>query len=328
MVLFFFISLVLGAAGAIIFARFGSTLGFLDRPEERSSHRIPTSKGGGIGILAAFICLSIYHEIPVVFWVPAMVVSIVGLYSDWREVSPRLRVITHFIAALVLIVGMSNLDPNSNWKFVLVPLWAIFIVGTANFYNFMDGINGIAGINAVMALGFIALYLYLNDLKLNFMFLSSSLSLACLGFLPFNMPKARVFMGDVGSLLIGFLYAGLVVVFSHDLLSFLCLSSFIFLFYADELTTMCVRLKDKENLLRPHRRHLYQILSNEYHLTHWKVSLGYGAAQLIIGLSILWIKSAGAVAVLSLIIVYFSGFSLFSFFVRRNLVERTSPGSL
>ena len=63
-------------------------------------------------------------------------------------------------------------------------------------------INGIAAMTAALALGFMALYMYMNGLKLNFMYLGAGLSLACLGFLPFNMPEARVFMGDVGSLLI------------------------------------------------------------------------------------------------------------------------------
>ncbi|MBW2411749.1 MAG: hypothetical protein JRF72_18290 [Deltaproteobacteria bacterium] len=162
---------------------------------------------------------------------------------------------------------------------------------------------------------------------MNFIYLSSGLCLASLGFLPFNMPAARVFMGDVGSILIGFIYAGMIIVFAHDLLSFVCLASFIFLFYADELTTMIIRLKDKESLLRPHRRHLYQVLSNEYRVAHWKVSLGYGVAQFIIGASILALRSAGLTVVFALVMLYFFGFSLFSFFIRRNLLKRSSSGS-
>ena len=318
--------LVLGAAGAIIFAGFGNRLGFLDRPHERSSHRVATPKGGGIGILAAFVCLSIFYDIPAGFWIPAVIVSLVGLYNDRRDLSPGLRLLAQSIAALVLIVAMRAVAPDSLRQIFLIVLCAVFIVGTSNFYNFMDGINGIAAVTAVLALGFMAVYLHLNGLSRNFIYLSSGLSLACLGFLPFNMPAARVFMGDVASLLIGFIYAGLIIVFTHDLLSFVCLASFIFLFYADELTTMLLRLKDKENLLRPHRRHLYQILSNEYRVAHWKVSLGYGVAQFVIGASILGLKSAGLTVVLVLIVLYSFGFSLFSFFIRRNLLKRSSSG--
>ena len=70
-------------------------------------------------------------------------------------------------------------------------------------------------------------------------------------------------MGDVGSILLGFVFAAMVVVLSKSFLDFVCLWSFIFPFYADELSTMAVRIKDGENLLRPHRRHLNQLLANE-----------------------------------------------------------------
>ena len=322
------LSLLLGAAGAVFFASFGNRLGFLDRPDERSSHRVATPKGGGLGILAAFICLSLFYDIPAGFWIPAVMVSLVGLYSDRRDLSPGLRLLAHTIAALVLVVTLRVVAPDSMGRIFLIVLCTVFLVGTSNFYNFMDGINGIAAITASLALGFMAVYLHLNGSGLNFIYLSSGLCLASLGFLPFNMPAARVFMGDVGSILIGFIYAGMIIVFAHDLLSFVCLASFIFLFYADELTTMLIRLKDRERLLRPHRRHLYQILSNEYRVAHWKVSVGYGVAQFIIGVSILALKSAGLGAVLGLITLYFFGFSLFSFFIRKNLLKRSSSGSV
>ena len=93
-------------------------------------------------------------------------------------------------------------------------------------------------------------------------------------------------MGDVGSILLGFVFAGMVVFLSGNLLDFICMAGFLFPFYADELNTMIVRLRDGENLTKPHRRHLYQLLANEYGIAHWKVSLGYGLFQLIVGISI------------------------------------------
>ncbi|MBW1792430.1 MAG: UDP-N-acetylmuramyl pentapeptide phosphotransferase, partial [Deltaproteobacteria bacterium] len=93
--------------------------------------------------------------------------------------------------------------------------------------------------------------------------------LACLGFLPFNMPTAKVFMGDVGSILLGFVFAGMVVYLSKNFMDFICLVAFLFPFYVDELTTMFVRVRDGEKLSKPHRRHLYQLLANEYQIPHW-----------------------------------------------------------
>ena len=140
---------------------------------------------------------------------------------------------------------------------------AVFIVGTANFYNFMDGINGIAAITGIVGFGLLALYSFLSESYSSFAVLSVCIYFSCLGFLPFNMPKAKVFMGDVGSILLGFTFAGMVVWLSKNPLDFICLAAFLFPFYADELTTMAVRIRDGDNLLRAHRRHLYQVLANE-----------------------------------------------------------------
>ena len=132
------------------------------------------------------------------------------------------------------------------------------MVGTANIYNFMDGIDGIAAI---------------------------------------------------------------VVILSKSILDFVCLAGFLFPFYADELTTMAVRIRDGENLLRPHRRHLYQLLANEKGIAHWKISIAYGLLQLFIGVAVIRIRPVGLVAVIVLLGVCFLGFSLFGFSVRRS-VER------
>ncbi len=132
------------------------------------------------------------------------------------------------------------------------------------------------------------------------------------------VPKARVFMGDVGSILLGFVFAGMVVYISKIFLEFVCLAGFLFPFYADELTTMMIRIRDGEKLSKPHRRHLYQLLANEYQIPHWKVSVGYGFAQLLIGISILLIKDIGYMAVISALVFYFGFFMMVSFFVRKK----------
>ncbi|MBW2014432.1 MAG: hypothetical protein JRI69_11710 [Deltaproteobacteria bacterium] len=125
-------------------------------------------------------------------------------------------------------------------------------------------------------------------------------------------------MGDVGSILLGFVFAGMVVYISKSFLEFVCLAGFLFPFYADELTTMMIRIRDGEKLSKPHRRHLYQLLANEYQIPHWKVSVGYGFAQLLIGISILLIKDIGYMAVISALVFYFGFFMMVSFFVRKK----------
>jgi len=197
----------------------------------------------------------------------------------------------------------------------------VFIVGTVNFYNFMDGINGIAAITGIVGFGLLALYSFLSDRDSLFVVLSICICLSCLGFLPFNMPKARVFIGDVGSILLGFDFAGIVIALSKGFLDFICFTSFLFPFYVDELTTMAVRIRDGENLLRAHRRHLYQLLANEMGVEHWKVSVGYGMLQLLVGSSILAVKSSGILAVLILLFVFFGGFVWVNFVVRTRIAR-------
>ena len=113
----------------------------------------------------------------------------------------------------------------------------------------------------------------------------------------------------------------MVVWLSKNLLDFLCLSAFMLPFYADELTTMYVRLRDGENLLHVHRRHFYQLLSNERMVAHWKVSAGYGLFQLAVGVSVLAVRPVGIWGVLVLLAALFGGFAGVSFYFRRRLED-------
>jgi Fuc2NAc and GlcNAc transferase len=201
-------------------------------------------------------------------------------------------------------------------------LLSVFIVGTANYYNFMDGINGIASITGAIGFGLLSFYSYSFIENPTMAILSLCLSLCCLGFLPFNFPRARVFMGDVGSILLGFIFAAIVISLSQNIIDFICLSSFLFPFYADEFTTELKRLMDGEKIWLPHRKHFYQLLANEYAIPHWKISVGYGIVQLIMGVSILYFIDSGLLAVLSIFLICFLAFTLVSGFMRKRLIQK------
>ena len=126
-------------------------------------------------------------------------------------------------------------------------------------------------------------------------------------------------MADVGSILLGFAFASIVVILSRSILDFVCLAGFLFPFYADELTTMAARIKDGENLFKPHRKHLYQLLANEKGIGHWKISIGYGLAQLIVGITILLLRPFGITLILPLLAAYFIAFIIISSVIRKNL---------
>lgn len=314
-------SLILGGFGAWLIGRYGNRIGLTDEPNERSSHKEPTPKGGGIGILAAFLFASIAIGIPILFWLPGVILGVLSFLGDKLDFSAKVRLLSQFAAAVVVLVGTGSLRLSTMDQVILFIPMAIFIVGTANIYNFMDGINGIAAITGIVAFGLLAFYSSLSNPDAPFKALSMCLVMSCLGFLPFNMPRARVFMGDVGSVLLGFVFACLVVLLSRDVLDFICLASFLFTFYADELNTMTVRIRNGENLLHAHRRHIYQLLANEKKIPHWKVSVGYGLLQGVVGLSVLWVKPLGLTPVIVLLALWFLAFFVFSAFLRRSVAH-------
>ncbi|MBN2538533.1 MAG: glycosyltransferase family 4 protein [Deltaproteobacteria bacterium] len=312
-------SVLLSGAGAWVVSRFALRYHLIDVPTDRSSHSVSTPKGGGVGILAAFVLASALLGISPRIWMPAAVVSLVSFYGDRYGLSPKLRLFVQFIVA-ALFLYMAGLQPESLPHVAVCLFLLLFVVGTANFYNFMDGINGIAGITGVIGFGFLAFYSFQWGGDALLTALALCVSLSCLGFLPFNIPGARVFMGDVGSVLLGFIFAQMVVLLSKSLLDFVCLISFIFPFYADEIITMWLRLKSRDDLVIPHRRHLYQILANEWGISHWKISTGYGLFQLVVGSSVLILRPFGAISVLLLLAVCLCGFILTSFMFRRRFL--------
>jgi Fuc2NAc and GlcNAc transferase len=321
----------LGAAGAWLIAGMAFRERLLDTPNERSSHTVPTPRGGGVGILAAFIMAGFTLRIPTTFLFAALLISAVSSFGDYFRISVRFRLVVQCISACIFLFPLlprltaqyaqSSFGLSPVMFFLILPLIFIFLIGTANFYNFMDGINGIAGLSGIIGfglLGFATLYRLPPDAFQSAMsLLAICVSLACLGYLPFNMPRARVFMGDVGSILLGFVFAGLVVTLSRNYLEMVCFAALLFPFYADELTTMAVRIRDRENLTRSHRRHLYQLLVNELGVSHGKIAAAYGAAQLAVGAGVLIAYPHGVRVVLIFLTACFVGFMLLTVQVRK-----------
>jgi UDP-N-acetylmuramyl pentapeptide phosphotransferase/UDP-N-acetylglucosamine-1-phosphate transferase len=314
-------SFIFSALGAWLIYRWGNSFGLLDRSNKRSSHEGVIPKGGGIGILTAFIFISLFLEMPLAYWLPTIVLALFSLLGDRIEISPKIRLPIQFIAAIVFLI-FSYPSLLTHHPLPIIIFFAIFIVATANWYNFMDGINGIAAITGIVAFCLLAAFNILSGRDSHFSVLSICIALSCLGFLPFNMPKARVFLGDVGSILLGFVFAAIVVMISKSFLDFVCLTGFLFPFYADEFVTMAVRIRDGENLLKAHRRHFYQLLANEMGIDHWKVSIGYGILQFVVGVSVLLIRPFGILPILTLLFVFFSAFIWVNYIVRMEIQKR------
>jgi Fuc2NAc and GlcNAc transferase len=286
-------------------ARLGGRLGLIDEPKARSSHAVPTPKGGGIGILAAFALVALVAGVPWAIWAPAAGVSLLGLATDRRDLPPKLRLVLQFACAGLVVVFAARVE-WSLLQIALAPFWAVFIVGTANYYNFMDGINGIAGITGLVAFGLLWFAIAATRAADPDGRLAAALGAACAGFLPLNLPRARVFMGDVGAMLLGFCFASLVRLHAATLEDFVMLVAFLFPFYTDELLTLIVRLRDRDPLTVAHRRHIYQLLANQLGIAHWKVSAGYGIVNLAVGVAALALRGHGLTALLGLLVGCFA----------------------
>ena len=310
MLFVFFISLVVGFSGAVLIEKYGFKLGIIDVPNERSSHSDLIPKGGGLGVLVSFIIVCLILNISKFLWFPAIFLSLVSFFGDRTEINPKNRLYIQFCCTLVFLFGTFLTMKLSPFNYLLIFPLSVFIVGSTNFYNFMDGINGMAGITAVISFCFLAWFGIWANVESKYVVLCFSIAFSCLGFLPLNIPSAKVFLGDIGSILLGFIFASLTVIFSKNIFDFFCLTGFLFPFYADELSTMLVRFSNGENLSKPHRKHLYQILANEYGIDHWKISVLYGFIQVFIALISFYLRQ-----VYPELIFPFLLFSYFLFFI-------------
>lgn len=312
----FLAGLLLCIPCCILVPRYLTRAGFLDLPGERSSHARPTPKGGGVGLVLAFAWVAVATGLAPLFWLPLLALAILSFANDLRHISAGLRLVAQFVAALLALGGALWMGHASWPAFLLFPA-LFFVVATTNCYNFMDGINGIAGITAVVAFACLLLFGGAADTPLFYPIMA--VIGALLGFLPFNLPRARLFMGDVGSIFIGFLFALTVCLLAGSWTEFLVFASFLFPFYADEAVTVVERLWRGESLLAPHRRHLYQFLANERGIAHWKVSTAYAVIQIFVALLVVLGAKHGFWMVFGIDAVLLSLWAYTHYALKRNL---------
>ena len=259
-----------------------------DVPNERSSHTAPTARGAGLAILLALIfgCSALYQlAIPVteseqhalgLIFVTSVLIGAMGVLEDIRGLSVKLRF--GIEAGLALLLALSGLRWD-NWlpEGLAIALTVFWILWVINLYNFMDGINGIAIIQALAALVAYALISFQLHLTLG-LGLILILAVSLLAILPYNFPKAQIFLGDSGSLLLGFLFAALPLMIHGQDRNFTLLHGIvaIFPFFVDALLTLGRRILMKENILKAHRSHCYQILAQRWN-GHTQVTIVYGA---------------------------------------------------
>ena len=257
----------------------GSQFTLLDHPNPRSLHTEPIPRTGGLAIFGSMtlgLVLSLALDWSGAgspgtrLWIlgVTLVVGAVSFWDDRASVSPVLRLGVHALAAAGVVWGAGLLVNAVTVPFLgtlslgwtAVPVTIIFFMWMTNLYNFMDGMDGFAGGMTVLGYGFLG-YMAWHGGHQFIMLLSFVIAASAGGFLLYNLPPARIFMGDVGSVSLGFLTAVLAVMGTRDGLFDIWVPLLIFSpFIVDATATFLRRLLRGERVWRAHREHYYQRL--------------------------------------------------------------------
>ncbi len=316
----------------------------LDVPNARSSHQRPTARGGGflipIAVPAAFILSPEARQTwgdaaLVALSVSVLLIALVSLWDDVRTVATPVKMAVHVVAAGLAITAIGypsviwfpGLGPIDIGR-VGAPLAVVWIVGLTNAYNFMDGIDGLAGLQAVVAgLGWLVIGSIIGVPVVGL--LGALLGGVSLGFLVHNWPPARIFMGDVGAASLGFAFA-VTTLMAGDFDVRLLLAGVLLLwpFLFDTSFTFLRRLRRGDRVFSAHRTHLYQRLVIAGY-THRVVTSVYGLLATL-GLFCAWLLAVGGTAArgLSLCAVAASALTLWRVVVRtEKSATREMPGN-
>jgi len=241
-------------------------LGVMDVPNHRSSHQRPVPRGGGLALVP---CMALGISVStswtsVLAWVVggALVLGAVGLADDVRDISAPVRLgLQLVVTAAVGIALVHTLSDLSTVAVVAAGLvGAVWMTGFVNVFNFMDGANGVAGLQAAVAGGWFA---YVGSREDVTSLLVGGLVLlgAAVGFLPWNYPRARVFLGDVGSYSLGLVLGALSLVALLGTHSVLLAVAPLCVFLADATLTLVRRAVAGKPVMTAHREHVYQRLT-------------------------------------------------------------------
>ncbi|WP_302900361.1 glycosyltransferase family 4 protein [Mucilaginibacter sp. BT774] len=275
----------------------------IDHPNERSSHSAVTIRGGGVIFLFAALTAVIMHP---AYWLPVLALFIVGIISfidDRITLSSKIRLLVHLIATTLFFVYLGVFS-----RPIYESLFLYFVViGIINAYNFMDGINGITGCYSLVVLaGLQYVNLKLSFIEKDMIWLPM---IACGVFLYFNFrKKARCFAGDVGSITIAFWIVMLLIklILVTNNWSYILVLS---VYGTDSVLTIIHRIWLKQNVFKPHRLHLYQIMANERKMSHLWVSFGYmllqgGIIFFVVNNKVFTVIGLFAVILIPLILIY------------------------
>ncbi len=273
LLLIFIVLAILAYVGVHWIRRYAELRRILDHPSERSSHDVPTPRGGGLGIVVLALLTGVFFLMDAgwnrrsIYLAGAAIIAWLGWGDDVHSLSPRLRFAVQGIIAAISIWGLGY------FKAVTIPLVGevqlglagiaitfLWIMGLTNAYNFMDGIDGLAG-GVALSAGLAWMWLASNINNPFVFWVALAITAGSLGFLGHNWSPARIFMGDVGSTFLGYSFAVLPLISSDRGGDALLLGTLLmWTIILDAGMTFIGRLIKRQNVFAPHRSHLYQRL--------------------------------------------------------------------
>lgn len=324
------IATILTAALTVLIRRMAIKKSQLDIPNERSSHTKPTPRGAGMAVVISYvICLivmllteKISNNLFLTLTVPSVFVAIIGRLDDLgRLTSVRWRLTGHFFAATVAVwfagwlpplpIASSAIDFGVFGNIIAV----IYLVWMLNLFNFMDGIDLITGIETLTTCFAIAILLA-SEQENNLWMIAAILAASVLGFMFFNIPPAKIFLGDVGSGFIGFVFATFsIVIANENALIAWSLLILLAVFVVDATVTLLRRIFTRQNVSVAHRSHAYQYLSGRTK-NHLSVSVGVGMINLIWLLPIAWLVTTEKLTPIFGVLIAYVPLIIIAFFLK------------
>jgi len=276
--------------------RYSLSRQMMDVPNDRSLHEVPTPRGGGLSFVVVFLAavagLAVAGLVPghlaLALGPGGALVALTGWLDDRGHLPVRLRLAVQFLAAAVAVAALGGFDSlDLGWYTITMGmagpiLAAVGIVWMLNLYNFMDGIDGIAGVEAVTTAAFAGLFLAWKGAP-GLAALCAVLAAAAAGFLLWNWPPAKIFMGDVGSGFLGYVFA--VMALASEKAGAVPVLAWVLLlgvFVLDTTVTLFLRLRRGETIWQAHRSHYFQ-RAVQAGLSHRSVTVWTGLLNLCLG---------------------------------------------
>lgn len=321
--------------GALLWTHLASHFRWFDHPNHRSSHRIPTPTSGGIAIVITYVACTVWSgyglaEADYLALFASLLLSLLGITDDFRNLGIRLRLFLQFMAVGMLLPLI--------WRLPALQIGSLFVIeGRAlamivafgslwfvNLFNFMDGIDGLAATQAI----FLAIAIQCLSMGKGYPLRDFSLLIlaaSCCGFLLFNFPRGKLFMGDIGSYFLGFtlIALGMRKIVAGEL-SFWAFVILIGTFVVDSSTTLLGRLRSGAVWYHPHRSHAYQLLAHRW-ASHERVVLLNLVINLVWLLPLAWWAQANPNGGVWALLVAWAPLALMVWLVRNRLAV-SSPG--